>query len=147
MATASELTATINQRRQELRAAIEAASSTWGQSPGGEEWSPQKTAEHTVGMAWMYAGLLADALKIDAPQRGEISFETPQAALSALEAAIADAEAGLSKVTDADLTTPAEIKGEVPSPDVPKTVEGVLWLTAFHLDDHAKQIAAAASAS
>ncbi|MCH8168682.1 MAG: hypothetical protein IIC03_12255, partial [Proteobacteria bacterium] len=55
---------------------------------------------------------------------------------------IQDCTPGLRNVTGADLSKPAEIRGEVPSPDIPKTVEGVLWLTAFHLDDHAQQIAA-----
>lgn len=142
MATVQELRASIEEKRRNLHEAIESASDRWEVASGPDEWTPRATAEHAISMEWMYAGMLAEAVQGDAPERQTLSLANAQEALSALEAAIQDCTPGLRNVTGADLSKPAEIRGEVPSPDIPKTVEGVLWLTAFHLDDHAQQIAA-----
>ena len=95
----------------------------------------------------MYGGLLADALGAAAPRRRDLALSSSADALRARDAAVADCAPPLGGVTEADLAKPAELRGEVPSPDIPQTIEGVLWLTAFHLDDHAQQIAAAARAA
>jgi hypothetical protein len=63
--------------------------------------------------------------------------------VQALEAAIAGTRAVFAEVGDEQLRQSAQLGGEIPSPDVPKTVEGLLWLTAWHMDDHAQQISAA----
>lgn len=144
MATANELRASIDQRHQELRAALEAAGARWEVEPATGEWTARQTAEHAIGMERMYAGLVAEALSGDAPGGKEIALASAQDALTALEEAIGACAPVLQSVSDADLSQAAELKGEVPSPDIPKTVEGVLWLNAFHIDDHAKQIAAIA---
>ncbi len=144
MATADELRVSIEQRQQELRAAIESVTDRWEVEPAPDEWTARQTAEHTIGMQRMYAGMLTAAVGGDAPEGREITLASAQDALRELESAIADCSPGLQAVSDTDLAKTAELRGEVPSPDIPKTVEGVLWLTAFHVDDHAKQIAAIA---
>jgi hypothetical protein len=146
MATVEELRTSIEEKRAALREAISAAGGTWEVEPAPGEWTPRQTGEHAIGMEWMYGGLLAGALGAEAPPGRDLALTSSADALSALEAAIEDCSPLLQRVTDADLAKPAELRGEVPSPDIPKTVEGVLWLTAFHLDDHAQQIAAAATA-
>ncbi len=143
MATTDELRASIEEKRQALREAISSASERWEVVPGEDGWTPRATAEHAVGMEYMYAGMLADALMGQAPERPELSLANAPEALSAFEQAVQDCSHGLQRVVDQDLGRKAELRGDVPSDDIPKTVEGVLWLTAFHLDDHGKQIAAA----
>ena len=143
MANLEELRTSIEQKRQAMREAISSASDRWEVAPGADEWTPRATAEHAVGMEYMYAGMLADALMGQVPERPELSLANAPEALTAFEQAVQDCTPGLQRVMDQDLPRKAELRGDVPSDDIPKTVEGVLWLTAFHLDDHGKQIAAA----
>lgn len=148
MATAGELRTSIEEKRGALPEAISAAADRWEIAPGPDEWTPRRTSEHAIGMEWMYGGLLAEALGATAPEGRELALTSSADALSALAAAIEDCARPLQRgVTDADLAKPAELRGEVPSPDIPTTIEGVLWMTALHLDDHAQQIAAAAQAA
>lgn len=143
MATADELRATIDQRGQELRAAIEQAASSWESEPAADKWSPRATAEHAVGMVRSYAGMVARAVECEAPEGQDVTAASPAEAVQALEAAIADTQAVFAQVGDEQLRQSVELGGEIPTPDIPKTVEGLLWLTAWHMDDHAQQITAA----
>lgn len=143
MATTDELRTSIEEKRQALREAISSASDRWEVAPGADEWTPRATAEHAIGMEYMYAGMLADALMGQVPEGPDLSLASAPEALKAFEQAVQDCTPGLQRVVDQDLARSAELRGDVPTPDIPKTVEGVLWLTAFHLDDHGQQIAAA----
>lgn len=143
MATAEELRATIEQRGRELRTAIEQAASVWESEPAEGEWAPRATAEHAVGAMRSYAGMVARAVEREAPEGRDVTAATPAEAVQALEAAIADTRGVFAQVRDEQLRQSTELGGEIPSPDVPKTVDGLLWLTAWHIDDHAQQIAAA----
>ena len=140
MAGTRELIADIEEKRRALRQAIEGAGGHWEVAPGTDEWTPRFTAEHAVGMDRMYAGLVADALQRPGPPSQEVSFDNETEALRAFESAIKDGDPILAAVTDGDLAKPAELRGELPSPDTPATVEGLLSLIAFHLDDHTTQI-------
>ena len=147
MATADELRTSIEEKRGALREVISAAADRWEIAPGPDEWTRRRTGEHAIGMEWMYGGLLAEALGATAPEGRELALTSSADALSALAAAIEDCAPLQRGVTDADLARPAELRREVPTPDIPATIEGVLWLTTFQLNDHARQIAAAQTAA
>ena len=140
MATTRELIADIEEKRQALRQAIEGAGGQWEVAPGQGEWTPRQTAEHAISMERMYAGLVAEALQRPGPPGQELALASELEAVRAFEAAIQDCSPVLAGVTDGDLAKPSELRGDLPSPDTPETVEGVLSLIAFHLDDHTTQI-------
>ncbi len=142
MASADECRATIEVSRDALRDALFGAGDSWDQPPSEsadeEAWSPRQVAEHVIGGERSFAGMIASVTKADSPERQELSLGTIEEALAALEAAIIDANTVLLALTDDDLA----IEAREIAP-FPPSVEGLLQLTAHHLDDHARQIAAA----
>lgn len=138
MASADELRTRIETNRAALKAAIEAAGPRWEQSPGGEEWAPRRVAEHAIGAERAFGGWIATAMQGRPPEQQQLALAAPAEAAAALEAAAADFTRVVRYVEDRDLAKVADH----PTP-YPKTVEGVLQLSADHLDNHAKQIRAA----
>ncbi len=144
MATADEYRATIEANRDALRNAMVDAAASWEQPPSEsddeEQWSPRQVAEHVIGGERSFAGMIASVANVEAPERQECTFGTVEEALAVLEAAIIDANTVLSGLSDDDLAIEARAIG-----DFPPSVEGLLQLTAYHLEDHARQIAAASA--
>lgn len=137
MPTADEYRATLEANVTALRAAIEGAADRWEQAPDGdEEWSPRAVAEHAIGSEYWFAGMVATAMQGRPPDRPELSLESSEAALTALETAREVADKAYCYVEDRDLEKPAELNIGA----FPNTIEGVLQITAWHRDDHAKQI-------
>lgn len=144
MASADECRATIDANRDALRNALMGAGGSWDQSPSESddeaEWSPRQVAEHAIAAERSFASMVAAVTSAEAPERQELSLATVEEAIAAFEAAINDANAVLLGLTDDDLAIEARAVGSFPP-----TVEGVLQLTAYHLEDHAQQIAAASA--
>jgi hypothetical protein len=144
MASADEHRATIDVSRDALRDALIGAATNWEDAPGDadsddeEDWSPRQVAEHAIRAERGFAGMIATALQREGPGWDELSLATAEEALAALGAAIIDANKVLSGLTDEDLNVEARQIA-----DYPPTVEGIVQLASGHLDDHAKQIAAA----
>jgi hypothetical protein len=137
MPTADEYRATMETNGTALRAAIEDAADRWEQVPDGdEEWSPRAVAEHAVGSEYWFSGIVASAMQGKPTDRPELSFPTSAEALAALDAAKEAADKAYRYVEDRDLEKPAELNIGA----FPNTIEGVLQITAWHRDDHAKQI-------
>ncbi len=147
MATAEELRQEITANRRKLRDALGAAGEKW-ESADDDGWSPRHTAEHCIGREFGLAGIGAAAMRGDAAEwqhartnhPGEasgFSFATAAEALAALESTAADCDAAFGAVEDDDLVKSAELDVD----SLPNTIEGVMRLTAWHLNDHAEQIA------
>lgn len=144
MASADECRATIDAKRDALREALIGAGASWDQPPSEsddeEQWSPRQVAEHAIGAERTFAGMIASVTDAEAPERQELSLATVEEAIAALEAAINDANTVLLGLSDDDLAIEAREIG-----NFPPSVEGILQLAAYHLDDHSKQIAAASA--
>jgi len=141
MASADELRQTITENRAKLLEAIEGASGNWvlGDVEGDEaNWGSRKVAEHCIGSEAAFAGMVAGVMLSKAPEREELSLESSADAVAALEAAAASTDKVFRYVEDRDLAKTAPMPDGVP---FSKDIEGVLTLAAYHLDDHAKQIA------
>jgi DinB superfamily len=149
MASAEELRQAITSNRQKLREALSAARDRW-ESGDDSGWSPRAIAEHCIGREFGLGGIAAAAMLGEAADRrytrtngpgeaSEFSFATAAEALSALEGTGAACDEAFQDVGDGDLGRPAELDAG----DLPKNLEGVMRLTAWHLNDHAKQIAKA----
>lgn len=142
MASADEYRATIDANRDALRDALIGAGASWDQAPSDsddeEQWSPRQVAEHVIGAERSFASMIAAVTSAEAPQQQELSLATVEEAIAALEAAINDANTVLLGLTDDDLAIEARAIATFPP-----SVEGLLQLTVYHLEDHAKQIAAA----
>ena len=141
MASADELRQTITENRAKLREAIEGASGNWvlGDVEGDEaNWGSRKVAEHCIGSEAVFAGMVAGVMLSKAPEREELSLESSADAVAALEAAAASTDKVFRYVEDRDLAKTAPMPDGAP---FSKDIEGVLTLAAYHLDDHAKQIA------
>lgn len=137
MPTADEYRATLEANVTALRAAIEGAADRWEQAPDGDEaWSPRAVAEHAIGSEYWFAGMVATAMQGRPPDRPELSLESSEAALTALETAREVADKAYRYVEDRDLEKPAELNIGA----FPNTIEGVLQITAWHRDDHARQL-------
>jgi DinB superfamily len=140
MASADELRQAITANRAKLREAIEVASGNWvlGEEEGDEaNWGPRKVAEHAIGSEFFFAGMVAGVMLSKAPEGGEKALETAADALTALDATAEAVDKVIRYVEDRDLTKAAPMPDGIP---FGKDIEGVLALTAYHLDDHAKQI-------
>ncbi|MDA0364409.1 MAG: DinB family protein [Chloroflexi bacterium] len=135
MANADELRTKIEANRQALRDAIEASSAKWEQSPGGEEWSPRKIAEHAIGAERGFAGMVATAMQGNPPERQELALASSAEAITALESAAAAFTKVVRYVEDRDLPKSAPAIG-----DYAPSIEGALQLSADHLANHAEHI-------
>ncbi len=162
MATVEELRAAIEEGRRALAGAIEAATDRWeaallepeseamsrGATPG-EPWSPRQAAEHAIGSEYFYTGMLADALQGERAPAAPLSLESADEALRALDQAARSSDAALSPVATRDLPKAAPVRDgqidymQMRGVSASKTVEGLLQLFAFHLQDHAQQIRSA----
>lgn len=132
MATADEIRGQIDEARGALRSALEAADAgAWEQALAGDEWTPRQAAEHVIGTERFYAGRVADAMLGKAPERPELALASPQDALTALEAAVEDANRVTRYVEDRDLSKTA---GEDSS------IQATLEAMATHVAEHAAQI-------
>jgi hypothetical protein len=131
LATAKELRETISKNRAALVAAIEAASGKWETSPGGEEWSPRKNAEHAVGSDIYFGKQAAALLGGNPPPAVETSFDNAAAAAEALKKVGAEVDKRFSWAEDRDLS-----KGQGGN-----TLENIFVEAAKHLAEHAENIA------
>lgn len=142
MASADEYRATIDANRDALRNALMGAGASWDQAPSEsddeEQWSPRQVAEHVIDSERNFAAMIAAVINAEAPERQELSLATVEEAIAELEAAINDANKVLLGLSDDDLAMEARAIGSYP-----RSVEGLLQLTAYHLEDHARQIGAA----
>ena len=114
-----------------LRQSIAGASARWEQSPGGEEWSPRRVAEHAVGVDLAFASMVAGAVGGPAPERREFSFASADEALAAFTEVTAATAPVYGRVGDGDLGTAVERL---------ETLSAVLDLAASHASLHAEQI-------
>lgn len=144
MASADECRATIDANRDALRDALMGAGASWDQAPSEsddeEQWSARQVAEHVIGAERSFAGMIAAVTNVEAPERQDHSFATVEEAIAELEAAINDANKVLLGLSDDDLAIEARAIA-----NFPPSVEGLLQLTAYHLEDHSRQIAAASA--
>jgi hypothetical protein len=147
MPTAAELRALITANRQKLLAALSEAGETW-ESADDDGWSPRRAAEHCIERDGGLAGIAAAARRGEPPAEEFARTGDPEAtcllqlataaeATTALEATGAASDAALAGLEDDALARPAELNAG----SLPNTLEGVLTLTAWHLNDHAEQIA------
>lgn len=134
MATPDELRGAIESARETFRSAVEAASSSWEQSPGGEEWSPRQAAEHTVGVEYAYARAAAETMQSRAPDRPELSFASAADALAAEDTAADASNRVLRYIEAGDLRKKAPMS---------ESLEGVMQSIAGHLGEHTEQISSA----
>jgi len=132
VATAEEIRTQIDEGREALRGAIEAADvGSWEQGTSGEGWSARQAAEHVIGWELSFAGRVADAMMGKAPESPELALSSPQEALAALEEAVAATNKVIRYVEDRDLPKKA---GETSS------IQATLELMATHAVEHASQI-------
>jgi uncharacterized damage-inducible protein DinB len=137
MASAQEIIEGIRANRQTFRDAIAASADRWENVAEGEEWSPRQVAEHAIGAERSFAGMMAAAVGQEAPAKVELSLAGAAEADTAMDASREACIACIEPVTDENLSA------EAPMPDgapFPKSVEGVLQLVDYHLQDHAGQI-------
>lgn len=141
MSSADEYRSNVAAARQALQDAIAGAGGRWDAAPAGEGeagWAPKRVAEHVLGSERVFAGMIAGAMEGKAPERKQFDFPSSAEALAAFDDTCADCDKVLRYIEDRDLAKAA------PMPDslaFPKTIEGVLQLSIYHLNDHAKQIA------
>ena len=149
MASAEELRQAISSNGEKLSAALSAIGDRWETGDDGG-WSPRAIAEHCIGREFDLGGIAAAAMRGEAADRryartnepgeaSEFSFATAADALIALEGTGAACDEAFRGIEDGDLVKPAELDAG----DMPKNLEGVMRLTAWHLNDHAEQIAKA----
>ena len=136
MASADELRQTITTNRQKLRDAIDGAADKW-ETGDEENWSPRKVAEHSIGAEISFAGMVAGAMQSKVPEGGDSSFASASEARAALDAVAEACDKVHRYVEDRDLAKAAPLPDGTP---FEKNIEGVLQLTAYHLDNHAGQI-------
>jgi len=147
MASMNELRDRITSNRQKLSEALAGAGDKW-ESADDDGWSPRRAAEHCIERDGGLAGIAAAAARGEPPaeeyaRTGDpdaaclLSLATAADASTALETTGAASDAALAGISEADLATPAELNAG----SLPNTIEGVLTLTAWHLNDHAQQIA------
>ena len=147
MPTADELREAISTNREKLRDVLAAAAATWESGDDGG-WTPRAASEHCIERDAGLAGIIAAALsgeplaeehaRTNNPEEPvRLSLANASAATAALEASGRASDAAVHDVTDADLSRPAELFAG----PLPKTIEGAMTLAAWHLNDHAEQIA------
>jgi len=128
--SADDLRGSIEDAESRLRRAIEAASSTWDKSPGGEDWAPRQIAEHAIG--WLYTTastvdkIMESSTPVDRLQNQEFSLPSAGAALDALSQS-----GSYDRVSDSDLEKPAPFRDNV---------AGVMDSAATHTIEHTDQI-------
>lgn len=148
MASVDEMREQISANRQKLHAALASAGEKW-ESGDDEGWTPRMAAQHCIDRDFSLAGIAAAGRRGEppAPEHATESDRDPAVtlplptaadAVSALERSGAASDAALADLTAADLATEAELNvGDA----LPNTIEGVMALAAWHLNDHAEQIA------
>lgn len=148
MPSIDKLRLRIGANRQQLRDALVAAGSKW-ESADDEGWTPRIAAEHCIDRDFSLAGIAAAAQRGEppAPEHAtesdvnpatKLPLATAAQAIAALERSGAASDAAFGPLSDADLSMEAELNvGDA----LPNTIEGVMTLAAWHLNDHAQQIA------
>ena len=137
MASAQEIMDSIRANRQTFRDAIVAAADRWESVAEGEEWTPRQVAEHAIGAERSFAGMMAAAVGQDAPGKVELSLASAAEADAAMDASSEACIASIEAVNDENLSAEAPMPNGLP---FPKSVEGVLQLVDWHLQDHTGQI-------
>jgi hypothetical protein len=135
MLTPDELRAPIAAGRVKLEAAIRAASENWNSSIGDDDWSPKAAAEHVIPAEAFFASAVCDACGYPGIEMERSSYESADAALTALAAVSELSEGRLKYITPEDLENKHERLG---------SVVDILQQNAHHLVEHAEQIEAAA---
>lgn len=142
MPTPDEIRAELSAARNDLAAALSAASTdTWERKPesgeGEDAWSAREAAQHVIGAEIYYTNAVCDACGYDGPDspfEGGLELASPEAAGAALDQAIAAADSKIQHVTAGDLEREHERMGPLPA---------VFESWTGHLRDHAAQITAA----
>ncbi len=138
MSRVDNLRSEIARGRSAVRQAIEFAAPTWERPralrPGETEvWSPRQAAEHVIAGETGTAATIARAFGGSLARPGPLELpDAGAAALRARDHSAALADGVLAAMTDDDLGRTAESWGNV---------EGVMKFTAWHLLNHARQIA------
>lgn len=139
MPTPDELRADLDAGRQAFRAALESVTANWEKEPesgeGEDAWSARKVAEHAIPTEVYFAKAICDACGYPGPETKRLELPTPQDALAAFDEAVEVSHGRIKYVTEEDLAKSHERFG---------SVEQLLALAAYHLQDHAAQIRTAA---
>ena len=157
MTTLTELADNITTARAQLRAAIEGAAGSWedatlppeadevNPNATGDPWTAKQAATHAIGAAGFFSSILGAGIGVSfTPQPPEI--ETPDDALSVLDAAFEAADTLVAKTTDDTLELPAPVPeisigyAAMRGHEIGQDVTGALTMLAIHTADHAEQI-------
>lgn len=144
MSTPDELRAKIAEGRAAFRAALEAATGCWEVAPesgeGEAAWSPRQVAEHAIPTEVYFASALCEACGYPGVQwEGSRSYATSAEAVDAFDAAVAIANGRLKYVTETDLP-------KKKADEKARTAQQWMEISAYHMNDHANQLRAAAGA-
>lgn len=139
MATPDELRTSLAEARAKFRTSLESITADWETAPqsgeGEDAWSPRKVAEHAIGAEAFFTNALCEACGYPGVEfeRGA-TYATPADAIVAFDAIVEATNKKLKYVSGTDL--PKEHKSLGSS-------EKILGIAAYHMNDHAAQIAAA----
>lgn len=133
MATPDELRERIAEGRVAFSAALEGAAGGWEERPEGDEWTRRETAEHTIGIDYVFAawGEGLSGAEQTYTERPELSLASAAEALEAFAASSAHSDSAWADVTAEQLE--AEIRPDIGG-------EYGMSLVGSHLRDHAEQI-------
>ena len=137
MASADELRQAIATNREKFSTAITAAADKWESGSDGD-WSTREIAEHCISSESSIAGMTAGAMQAKVPDKAEVSLASAADAAAAIASAFEVTDKVYRYVEDRDLAK------EVPMPDgapFAKNIEGAMQLAAWHLENHADQLA------
>lgn len=144
MATPDELRASIAEAHAAFRAALEGAAGCWETAPesgdGEAAWSPRQVAEHAIPTEVFFASAVCDACGYPGVKwEGSRSYASAAEAVEAFDAAIGIANGRLKYVTETDLPKKKD-------DEKARTAQQWMELSAYHMNDHANQLRAAAGA-
>jgi hypothetical protein len=158
MPSLSDHLAAIANAKNELRAAINGAASSWEQpalapeadevntSATGQPWTPKQATIHALSALGFFTGFAAAGLGIEFGT-SRPAADTTDEALASLDAAFAAFDEIITAANDDSLTLPAPVgDGQVSYAatrgyQIEKDVAGALNMVELHTADHATQIA------
>ncbi len=164
MPSLSDHLAAIATAKNELRAAISGAASSWEQpclppeadevnpSASGQPWTPKQAATHALGALGFFTGFVAAGLGIEF-DTSTPNADTSEAALATLDEVYAAFDQVIAAANDESLTLPAPVgDGQVSYAktrgyEIEKDVAGALSMVELHTADHAAQIARGTTAA
>ena len=137
MATPDELRAALDTGRTAMREAIEAAEMGWRTTGGGDTWSAQQTAEHTIEIEAFFTTAMCEACGYPGVDVVRPDCASSTEALDEFDAVVNNCNAKLKHLTQEDLAKTHERFG---------TVEELMGMNLNHLTEHAAQIRESAGA-